>query len=139
MSRILFVLKRREDFDPSKHIEISQQCGLYNSISYVHNMLLDQGYQSQLSICIDNNCINGFIYKFKPTHVIVEALWVVPSKIKLLQSMYPHIKWIIRLHSAIPFLSIESSQSMKWVADYVRIKNVFIGVNDMRLYQELDI
>jgi hypothetical protein len=28
---------------------------------------------------------------------------------------------------------------MKWIADYVRIPNVFIGVNDMRLYQELDI
>jgi hypothetical protein len=139
MPRILFVLKRREDFDPSKHIEISQQCGLYNSIYYVHNMLLSIGYDSQLSICIDNNCINGYIYKFKPTHVIVEALWVVPSKIKLLQSMYPNIKWIIRLHSAIPFLSIESSQSMKWVADYCRINNTYIGVNDPRLLTELSI
>jgi hypothetical protein len=139
MSRILFVLKRREDFDPSKHVEISQQCGLYNSIYYVHNMLLSQGFESQLSICIDNNCINGYIYKFKPTHVIVEALWVVPSKIQLLQSMYPHIKWIIRLHSAIPFLSIESSQSMKWIAEYCRIDNTFIGVNDPRLLNELSI
>ena len=139
MSKTLFVLKRREDFDPDKHIDISQQCGLYNSIYYVHNMLLDQGYDSQLSMCIDNNCINGYIYKFKPTHVIVEALWVVPLKIKLLQSMYPHIIWIIRLHSAIPFLSIESSQSMKWLADYCRIDNTFIGVNDPRLLTELSI
>jgi hypothetical protein len=139
MIKTLFVLKRREDFDPAKHLEISQKCGLYNSISYVHNMLLDQGYQSQLSICIDNNCINGFIYKFKPTHVIVEALWVIPSKIKLLQSMYPNIKWFIRLHSAIPFLSIESSQSMKWIAEYCRINNTFIAVNDPRLLNELSI
>lgn len=139
MPRILFVLKRRENFDPVKHNKISLQCGLYNSIYYVHNMLLSQNIESQLSICIDNNCINGYIFNFKPTHVIVEALWVVPDKIKLLQSMYPNIIWIIRLHSAIPFLSIESSQSMKWIADYVRIPNVFIGVNDMRLYQELDI
>jgi hypothetical protein len=139
MSRILFVLKRREDFDPDKHVEISQQCGLYNSIYYVHNMLLSQGFDSQLSICIDNNCINGYIYKFKPTHVIVEALWVVPSKIKLLQSMYPDIKWYIRLHSAIPFLSIESSQSMKWIPEYCRIDNTFIAVNDPRLLNELSI
>ena len=139
MSRILFVLKRREDFDPDKHVEISQQCGLYNSIYYVHNMLLSQGFDSQLSICIDNNCINGYICKFKPTHVIVEALWVVPSKIKLLQSMYPNIKWFIRLHSAIPFLSIESSQSMKWIAEYCRIDNTFIAVNDPRLLNELSI
>jgi len=139
MPRILFVLKRREDFDPDKHVELSQQCGLYNSIKYVHDMLLSNGFESQLSICIDNNCINGYIYKLKPDIVIVEALWVVPSKIRLLQSMYPNIKWIIRLHSAIPFLSVESSQSMKWLADYCRIDNTFIGVNDPRLLNELSI
>ena len=139
MTKVLFVLKRRENFDPVKHNEISLQCGLYNSIFYVHNMLLSQNIESQISICIDNNCINGYIYKFKPTHVIIEALWVVPEKIKLLQSMYPEIKWIVRLHSAIPFFSIESSQSMKWTAEYVKIPNVFIGVNDMRLFQEMNI
>jgi hypothetical protein len=139
MSRILFVLKRREDYDPVKHSEISKQCGLFNSIDYVHNMLLSQGYDSQLSICIDNNCINGYVYKFKPTHVIIEALWVVPDKIRLLQSMYPNIKWIVRLHSAIPFLSIESSQSMKWIADYCKIKNTFVAANDPRLMTELSI
>jgi hypothetical protein len=53
--------------------------------------------------------------------------------------MYPNIKWIIRLHSAIPFLSIESSQSMKWIADYCRINNTYIGVNDPRLLTELSI
>lgn len=102
-------------------------------------MLITQGYDSQLSICIDNNCINGYIYKFKPTHVIIEALWVVPDKIRLLQSMYPGIKWIIRLHSAIPFLSIESSQSMKWIAEYCRINKTFIAVNDPRLFTELGV
>ncbi len=139
MTKVLFVIKRREDFDPIKHSEISMQCGLYNSISYVHNMLLSQGIESQLSMCIDNNCINGFVYKFKPTHVIIEALWVVPEKIKLLQSMYPSIVWIIRLHSAIPFFAIESSQSMKWCAEYVKIPNVFLSANDKRLFNELNI
>lgn len=137
--KILFVLKRRDNFDPIKHADISLQCGLYNSISYVHNMLITQGYNSQISICIDNNCINGFIYKFQPDFVIIEALWVIPDKVKLLQSMYPKITWIVRLHSGIPFFSIESSQSMKWVAEYVKIDNVFLGVNDKRLQMELDI
>jgi len=139
MPRILFVLKRREDYDPIKHSEISKQCGLFNSIDYVHNMLLSLGHDSQLSICIDNNCINGYVYKFKPTHVIIEALWVVPDKIRLLQSMYPSIKWIVRLHSAIPFLSIESSQSMKWIAEYSKIDNTFVAANDPRLMTELTI
>ena len=128
MSKVLFVLKRRDGFDPIKHSEISMQCGLYNSISYVHEMLISNGIESQLSICIDNNCINGFVYRFKPTHVIIEALWVVPEKIKLLQSMYPSIIWIIRLHSGMPFFAIESSQSMKWCAEYLKIPNVFLSV-----------
>ena len=139
MTKVLFVIKRRDAFDPIKHAETSMQCGLYNSISYVHNMLLSQGIESQLSICIDNNCINGFVYRFKPTHVIVEALWVVPEKIKLLQSMYPSIIWIIRLHSGMPFFAIESSQSTKWCAEYVKIPNVFLAVNDKRLLNELNI
>ena len=139
MNKVLFVVKRRDGFDQIKHCETSMQCGLYNSISYVHTMLLSQGVESQLSICIDNNCINGFVYKFKPTHVIVEALWVVPEKIILLQSMYPSIIWIIRLHSAMPFFAIESSQSMKWCAEYIKIPNVFLSVNDKRILNELNI
>ena len=45
MSRVLFVLKRRENYDPIKHNEISLQCGLYNSIYYVHNMLISQNIE----------------------------------------------------------------------------------------------
>lgn len=139
MKKVLFVLKRRDGYDPVKHNTESLQSGLYNSISYVRDMLIESNIPSQISICIDNNCINGFVYNYKPTHVIIEALWVVPEKIKLLQSMYPNIIWIIRLHSAIPFLSIESSVSMKWVFEYSQIKNVFISVNDLRLKKELEI
>ena len=104
MPKVLFVLKRRDGFNPVEHADLSLQCGLYNSISYVNDMLISMDIESQIKICIDNNCINGHVYNFKPTHVIIEALWVVPEKIKLLQSMYPKIIWIIRLHSAMPFL-----------------------------------
>ena len=139
MKKVLFVLKRREDFNPEKHDSPSLQCLLYNSISYVRDLLIKNDIDSQIAICIDNNCINGFIYNYKPTHVIIEALWVVPEKIKLLQSMYPNIIFIIRLHSAVPFLSVESSVSFKWIAEYVQIPNTFISVNDKRLKRELEI
>jgi hypothetical protein len=138
MPKILFVLKRRDGFDPIVHTDLSLQCGLYNSISYVNDMLISMDIESQIKICIDNNCINGHVYNFKPTHVIIEALWVVPDKIELLQSMYPKIIWIIRLHSAMPFLGIESSVSMKWIAEYSLLTNVFISVNDLRLKTELE-
>jgi hypothetical protein len=138
MPKILFVLKRRDGFDPIVHTDPSLQCGLYNSISYVNDMLISMDIESQIKICVDNNCINGHVYNFKPTHVIIEALWVIPDKIKLLQSMYPKIIWIIRLHSAMPFLGIESSVSMKWIAEYSLLTNVFISVNDLRLKTELE-
>ena len=138
MHKILFVLKRRDGFNPVEHSDLSLQSGLYNSISYVNDMLISIDIDSKIKICIDNNCINGHVYNFKPTHVIIEALWVVPEKIKLLQSMYPKIIWIIRLHSAMPFLGIESSVSMKWIAEYSLLTNVFISVNDLRLKNELE-
>lgn len=138
MPKVLFVLKRRDGFNPVEHADLSLQCGLYNSISYVNDMLISMDIESQIKICIDNNCINGYVYNFKPTHVIIEALWVVPEKIKLLQSMYPKIIWIIRLHSAMPFLGIESSVSIKWITEYSLLPNVFISVNDLRLKTELE-
>jgi len=53
--------------------------------------------------------------------------------------MYPNITFIVRLHSAVPFLSIESSVSFKWIAEYVQLPNTFISVNDKRLKRELEI
>ena len=137
MPKVLFILKRRDGFNPIEHTDLSLQCGLYNSISYVNDMLVSLGIESQISLCVDNNCINGYVYNYKPTHVIIEALWVIPDKIKLLQSMYPEIIWIIRLHSAVPFLGIESSVSTKWIAEYSSLRNVFISANDLRLQTEL--
>lgn len=138
MPKILFILKRRDGFNPVEHTDLSLQCGLYNSVSYVNDMLNSIDIESEIKICIDNNCINGHVYNLKPTHVIIEALWVVPEKIKFLQSMYPKIIWIIRLHSAIPFLGIESSVSTKWLAEYSLLNNVFVSANDLRLKNELE-
>jgi hypothetical protein len=38
----------------------------------------------------------------------------------------------------MPFLGIESSVSMKWIAEYSLLTNVFISVNDLRLKNELE-
>ena len=46
--KTLFILKRREDFDPVTHTNIKLSTGLYNSAEFVHNMLLDNGINSKL-------------------------------------------------------------------------------------------
>ena len=91
--KLLFILKRREDFDPTKHTVTGMQTGLFNSASFVSNMLVAEGVDSVMELAIDNNCIDRLITKHKPTHVIIEALWVVPSKFHELCKLHPKVKW----------------------------------------------
>lgn len=134
MKKVLFILKRREDYNNS-HKE-GMQTGLYNSASYMNQMLLDNGIESTMSIVIDNNCIDREVTKYKPDFVIIEALWVVPSKFEVLKKLHPNVKWIIRLHSEIPFLANEGI-AFNWVSEYSLIDNVIIGVNSPRCLETI--
>jgi hypothetical protein len=133
---VLFILKRREDFDPVKHNTNGLSTGLFNSASFVVNMLNEHGVDAKLEVAIDNNCIDRLVNKHKPTHVIIEALWVVPSKFTILSKLHPTVKWIIRLHSELPFLSGEGI-AMNWLGDYADFSNMVIGVNAPRMLNEL--
>lgn len=136
VGRIQFILKRREDFDPATHTKKNLSTGLYNSASFVVQALQCQGLSVELSIAQDNNCIDRLVTEYRPTTVIIEALWVVPQKFRVLCELHPQIQWIIRLHSELPFLAGEG-QSMDWIADYVTYHTVTIAVNAPRLLCEL--
>jgi len=138
MSRILFILKRREDYDAKKHSAIGLSTGLYNSASFMDDMLIDGNYRSALVVVQDNNCIDREVTRCKPTHVIIEALWVVPPKFDVLQKLHPNVKWIVRLHSELPFLAGEGI-AMDWIADYLSYKNVYIGINAPRMMREVEV
>jgi hypothetical protein len=101
----------------------------------MNEMLQENGLNSVLEVAIDNNCIDRLVSKHKPTHVIIEALWVVPQKFGILQKLHPDVKWIIRLHSEMPFMAGEG-MAMDWLGDYSRFKNVLIGVNAPRMLRE---
>jgi len=135
MSKILFILKRREDYSAATHSHIGLSTGLYNSASFVHDMLLHDKIESVLEVAIDNNCIDRLVTKHKPTHVIIEALWVVPSKFTVLQRLHPDVTWIVRLHSEMPFIAGEGN-ALDWLGDYSRFRNVVIGVNAPRMLRE---
>ena len=134
--RILFILKRREDYNPIQHSPKGLSTGLFNSASFVDDMLVELGFRSILEVAIDNNCIDRLVKLHNPTHVIIEALWVVPSKFAILTKLHPDVTWIIRLHSEMPFLSGEG-MAMDWLGDYATYKQIIIGANAPRMLSEV--
>jgi hypothetical protein len=137
MSKVLFILKRREDFNSAIHTAEGLSTGLYNSASFMRDMLNDNGVESKMVVVIDNNDIDREVTKYRPTHVIIEALWVVPTKFEVLLRLHPTVKWIIRLHSEMPFMAGEGI-AMNWIGDYCSFKNVIIGVNAPRMMNEVN-
>jgi hypothetical protein len=99
-------------------------------------MLNDMGVESAMEVAIDNNCIDRLVTKHKPTHCIIEALWVVPEKFAVLTRLHPGVKWIIRLHSEMPFMAGEG-MAMDWLGDYVTYPQITIGVNAPRMLDEV--
>ena len=136
MSRVLFILKRREDFNAITHSHVGLSTGLYNSAKFMDDMLQAHGVHSQLEVAVDNNCIDRLVTKHRPTHVIIEALWVVPSKFAVLQKLHPNVKWIIRLHSEMPFMAGEGN-AMDWVGDYSGFRNIIVSCNAPRMLREI--
>lgn len=133
---ILFILKRREDFDPEKHSPLGLSTGLFNSATFMKDMLVNAGVDAHLEVAIDNNCIDRLVTKHRPTHVIIEALWVVPSKFTILSQLHPSVTWIIRLHSELPFLAGEG-MAFDWIGDYSKHPKIIIGVNAPRMLEEV--
>ena len=134
--KLLFVLKRKNNYNTIADSNIGMSTGLYNSSLFMVDMLNQNGIESIISVVIDNNDIDREVTKHKPTHVIIEALWVIPSKFNVLCRLHPKVKWIIRLHSEIPFLANEGS-ALDWIGDYLNYDNVYIGTNAPGITNEL--
>lgn len=136
MSKTLFILKRRPDFNSAVHTKIGLTTGLYNSANFMNEMLQANGIESKLVVAVDNNEIDREVTQYRPTHVIVEALWVVPTKFAVLQKLHPNVTWVIRLHSEMPFLASEGI-AMDWIGDYSMFRNVVIAANAPRMLREM--
>ena len=137
--KLLFVVKNREF--PYTEVAPGSPCqpfssGLFNSVSFVVEMLQDLHYDTVLETAVDGNCIDKFIHRHRPTHIVLEALWATPSKIYELQLLHPSIKWIVRLHSEIPFISNEGI-AIEWLRSYQSI-DVDIVVNSPRMMHDLN-
>ena len=131
-NRILFICKKRSSYGISY--------GLLNSCRFLCNALELMGNDSKLVEVDDNNDIDREITKYGPTHVFIEALWVVPSKFEVLLPLHPHVKWFVRLHSNTPFLSCEGI-AMEWLIKYaalgVKYPQFKVAVNAEKLKNDL--
>jgi hypothetical protein len=119
MPRILFVLKHRDSpwgHYPGYHLS----SGLRNSVSFLVAMLIEIGIVAKMVEVIDNNQIDREVKHFKATHCILEAFWVVPTKIPVLQKANPNVTWMVRNHSETPFLANEG-QTFAWIAQYLAL------------------
>lgn len=135
--RVLFLLKRREDY--SQDVSYSAQgtsTGLLNSATFVNDMLVNNGIESQVVVVTDNNDIDREVTLYRPTHVIIEALWVIPEKFEILAELHPDVKWIVRFHSETPFIASEGI-AMQWVLNYMKYPTVELAINAPRFLSEV--
>lgn len=129
-NRFLFIVRYRENYDGSSSYDGTPASygGLYHSALFVVQMLRAAGLEAKLVQVKDNNDIDREVTHCKPTHVIIEALWVVPEKFAVLIHLHSKVKWIIRCHSEIPFLSLEGI-AMSWIVKYLAFPQVSVSSN----------
>src|ERR1700761_7067786 len=136
MSRLLFCLKHRDnpwgDYGGS-----FLSSGLRNSVTFIVDMLILQGIEAKLVEVIDNNFIDREVRSYQPTHVIIEAFWVVPEKFDVLKRLHPTVTWIVRDHSETPFIANEG-MAMRWIAGYLS-RGVEVDCNAPRSLADLQV
>jgi glycosyltransferase involved in cell wall biosynthesis len=146
--RVLFVLKHREspwgDYgcDPNRghqdgHAAAGRPMwsGLRNSVHFVVGMLRSIGVTADIAEVRDNNDIDREVAARRPTHVVIEALWVVPEKFDVLKPLHPHVVWIVRNHSELPFLANEGI-AIQWITGYLA-RNVEMMCNSPRALEDV--
>lgn len=130
--RILFICKQRSTYGVSY--------GLLNSCRFLCNALEAIGNDAKTVEVVDNNDIDREVFKYKPTHVFIEALWVVPAKFDELIPRYPKVKWYVRLHSNSPFIANEG-MAIEWIVKYyalgVKYPQLKVACNAQKLITDL--
>lgn len=137
-TRVLFILKKKKIYDTVENTKTIHS-GLYNSASFVSQMLNESGIKSYCSQVIDANEIDREVSKLRPKCVIIEALWVTPEKFLELHKYHPKVKWIVRLHSEIPFIANEGP-AMQWCFDYDKLAekiDITIAPNTLKMVDDL--
>lgn len=139
--RLQFICKRRSSSGNHGH---GVAYGLVNSAELTARALREHfGWEVDVAVVVDNNSIDREVTRFRPEWVFIEALWVVPEKFKVLMRLHPRVKWVIRNHSEIPFLSNEG-KAFHWLYEYQELalyhpEQIFISSNSSRASEDLEV
>lgn len=139
MSKSLFILKRREDYNDHPSYSYSYQIatGMYNSAKFVIDVIVAGGNEAEIALVEDANAIDAAVYGYNPDFVFIEGLWVTPAKMQELMGLGHHAgrEWHVRIHSEIPFLATEGV-AMGWISQYL-LDGVTVATNAPRAHQQL--
>lgn len=120
MIRLLLICKRR-----NIGYTYGVPFGLLNSARFVSEALARyEDVVSKVVDVIDGNSIDREVHLYRPTHVVLEALWVTPAKVEELLKLWPKVKWIVRGHSKAPFIAMEGI-AMEWIGEYAKLANKY--------------
>ena len=111
--KVLFLCKKRLN-------EYGNSVGLVNSAQFIANYLNAHNIPSKVITVHDANGIDKEVHQYKPTHVVLHAIWVTAEKIDVLTKKYPAVKWQVRIHSKIPFLAHEGI-AIEWIKKYQKL------------------
>lgn len=124
---ILIITKSKNNYGVETPNTLST--GLFNSAQHIVLALEDVPEVTiNLVSVVDNNSIDREVTLYQPDIVIIEALWVVPEKFEILKALHPNVKWIIRIHSEVPFLSFEGI-AFNWIRRYLAEQNIYVALN----------
>lgn len=133
---ILFLCKKN-DRPNGYNYSFSKTSGLYNSTKFIVDGLVSRGVPAKLVEVNDNNDIDREVVKAKATAVVIEALWVVPTKFDQLKALHPKVRWFVHLHSNTPFLALEGI-AIEWVYGYAA-RGVGVIANSEDAYKSLKV
>ena len=108
--------------------------GLTNSARLVAEMLRENGFRAVARNVVDGNSIDRAVAEGRPQIVVLEALWVTPRKMAELVRLHPRVRFVLRIHSAWPFLAAEGT-AIEWLREYP--SEVRVAVNDKRVQADL--
>lgn len=115
---------------------ITNHNGLSHAAKATYESLLNSNLNVDFQVVSDNGDIWMGCEKYNPDYVIVDGLWVVPEKFQELSSMYPNIKWIVRIHSELSFIAQEGIFT-DWLYKYLNTDNTYLVFNSKKIYSTI--
>ena len=108
---------------------------LFNKLSVESHIMEIDGVSDKMEV------IDERLRFSRPSHAMIEALWLSPNEIYRLSQSHPLVHWVVRLHSDIPFLATEST-AFSWINGYNNLKSrnvkIVLASNDERLTKQLN-